>query len=311
MSRLASLALLCCASSASGQTQLSSGVATSIELIVPPEHTFLKDLTLRTTSAVPGGCAGGAFVYKVKNTLTLFKGTPYGKEHEELSNDLVIKEGQVKAGDVPVGGASKWTIAVGFNVTTPTSFAVTLTAPCDIVLEVVPEWYVLNAFAGASSVSPRISVSDSQTVIFGIPSRTSGYAFVQSVWMTAVADGVGCTELLPEYHILYTTPSDTGMYTFRDSCLGCAAGSRTTWYPVMGAQSTKMEFQLTTSDLAGCTTAPVLESGVFVMYIDEDKGVVAEVHVPEASDTAAPSSGSVPASPLAALLIAAAVLLVV
>ena len=252
---------------------------------------------------MPSSCAGGSFTYKVKNDPILFKGTPAGIDHEKL-NEEITPGRQVQSGTVAFSGLSKWSIDVGYNVSNLDTFEVTLSATCDVWVDITPEWYVLDS-ALVSSTETSVVAQTSMTVNFTVPAAQAGhpvYVFVQSLWWTAESDKAGCVVQRPSFHLLYTQP-DIAPIIFRDSCVGCSSFS-STFYPMAGMQGKNIVAQFSTMDLTGCLNAPALKTGALVMIIDEAKGVVSPPPITSAPSTDSPLSGGV-CAPIVTLLVAA------
>ena len=248
---------------------------------------------------MPSSCAGGSFTYNVKNDPILFKGTPSGIDHKKL-NEEITPGRQVQSGTVAFADLSKWAIDVGYNVSNVDTFEVTLSATCDISVDITPEWYVLDSTTAAST---EITVN-AQTMAIDIHLgvQAGKYVFVQSVWWTTESDKAGCLVQRPSFHVLYTQP-DIAPIIFHDICVGCAALSKT-FYPMTGMQGDSIVAHVSTMDLAGCLNAPVLKTGATVMTIDEAKGVVSPPPVTSVPSTDSPLSGGV-CAPIVTLLVAA------
>ena len=282
----------------------------ALRLTVPEEHRFLKVINVEAQSVpppsvLPIGCAGGSFTYTVTNTPTIFKGTPAGKDEKARVSDLVLSR-QTQSGTVAFSGLSKWSIDVGYNVTDLESLEVTLTATCDISVDISTEWYVLDSAVATTETS--VVAQTSMSVRFDAPVAAGKYVFVQSVWWTAEDDTTGCTVQHPAYHVMYTQPDVATTYIFYDSCVGCTSKT-TTWYPMTGMQGRNFVAEFSTMDLAGCLNAPTLKTGALVMFIDETKGVVSPPPVTSVPSTEAPLSGGV-CAPIVTLLVAAIALVI-
>ena len=293
-----SLALLFFACSASAE--ILSTDAQTLQLTIPDEHRFLKVINLQAQD-MPSSCAGGSFFYNVKNYPILFKGTPTGIEHEELDEEIAPGR-QVQSGTVQFAGLSKWSIDVGYNVSNLDTFQVTLSATCDISVDITPEWYVIGTVEVASAQISNVTAEASMTLDFTVGGgilRTPVYFFVQSVWLTTESDKAGCEVPQPAYHLLYKQPYITTPYIFRDdACVGCSSSSGT-FYPMTGMHGDQIVVQFSTMDLTGCLDAPVLKTGATVRFIDFGRGVVSPPPVADA-----PLSGGV-CAPIVTLLVAA------
>ena len=291
-----SLALLFFACSASAE--ILSTRAKTLQLTIPDEHRFLKVINLEAQD-VPSSCAGGRIEYNVKNDPILFKGTPSGIDHKKLNEDISPGR-QVQSGTVAFSGLSKWSIDVGYNVSNLDTFEVTLSATCDISVDITPEWYVIDS---TTATSTEITVNAQTSMAINFHLGVAGkYVFVQSVWWGSGSDVSGCVVQRPSYHLLYTQP-DIAPIIFRDSCVGCASQS-TTFYPMTGMQEDNVVAQFSTVDLAGCEHAPALKTGATVMIIDEAKGVVSPAPITFVPHTDVPISGGV-CAPIVTLLVAA------
>ena len=238
---------------------------------------------------MPSSCAGGSIFYNVKNYPILFKGTPTGIEHKKLDEEIAPGR-QVQSGTVQFADLSKWAIDVGYNVSNVDTFEVTLSATCDISVDITPEWYVIHTRAIAATQIGNQTAETSMTFDFNVGGNIPGdpaYFFVQSVWWVIEGDKAGCEVQVPAYHLLYKQPYIATPYIFRDYCVGCSNFS-TSFYPMTGMHEQDIVVQMSIMDLTGCLNAPVFKTGADIRFIDYGRDVVSPPPVTDSGGVCAP-----------------------